>query len=160
MTAGAEETKTLYKCVDAKGMVSIQAKTCPAGSAQAWVRPAQTEPKQTAAEVQAAHDRERKNQQQVRDLSEEVNRKLAAQTTPEPAPAPAHLQMAGPQPAPPETPDPGELQSAVTSQCRQAQSFMAAAREKTWIGFTDDQMKRIYGWVMDQCRVNTASTPR
>src|SRR4249919_917239 len=120
MTAGAEETKTLYKCVDAKGVVSIQAKTCPSGTTQAWVRPAQTEPKQTAAEAQAAREREQRNQQQVRDLSNEVNRKMAAQTAP-PPPEPARLQMAGPQPPTPDAPDPGELQSAVTSQCRQAQ---------------------------------------
>src|SRR5687768_8183327 len=76
--ASAEETKTLYKCVDAKGVVSIQAKRCPAGSTESWRRAAQTEPKQTAAEAAAAREREARNQQQVVVLTDEVNRKLAA----------------------------------------------------------------------------------
>ena len=37
---------------------------------------------------------------------------------------------------------------------------MAAVREKTWIGMTDDQMKRVYSWVADQCRVSTAPTAK
>jgi hypothetical protein len=148
---GAEETKNLYKCVDGKGVVSIQSKSCP------WVRPAQTEPKQTEQDVQAAREREQRDQQQVRELSAELNRKVAEQIAAEQPRSVPGSQII-PTPPTPEAPDPGALQSAVTSQCGQAQSFMAAVREKTWIGMTDEQMKRIYAWVADQCRVNSVSS--
>src|SRR5687768_9285729 len=84
--ANAQETqsKVLYKCVDGKGVTTIQAKKCPAGSTEAWRRDAQTEPRQTAAEAEAARQREARNQQQVRDLTVEVQRNLAAEQPPEP----------------------------------------------------------------------------
>jgi hypothetical protein len=154
---GAEESKNLYKCVDGKGVVSIQSKSCPAGTTQAWMRPAQTEPKQTEQDVQAARERERRDQQQVRELSAELNRKVAEQIAAEQPRSVPGSQIIPTTPTP-EAPDPGALQSAVTSQCGQAQSFMAAVREKTWIGMTDEQMKRIYAWVADQCRVNSVSS--
>lgn len=162
LAATAEETKTLYKCVDAKGVVSIQAKACPAGSTQAWRRAAQTEPKQTADEAAVAREREARNQQKVVALTQEVQRGLAAQ-----APAPAtplpgsHLAGAtnppeGSHMAPTSTteqpPDPTSLR---IDGCQQAQSFASAVREKTWLGLDDDQTRRLFAWVADQCRVNT-----
>ena len=158
-----EETKVLYKCVDAKGVVSIQAKKCPAGSTEAWRRDAQTEPKQTAAEAEAARQREARNQQEVRDLSVEVQRKLAGDPPPERSSPPEGSHQAGatnpPEGShrapiqPPEAPDPTSLN---ISGCQQAQSFSSAVREKSWLGLNEDQTRRLYAWVADQCRVNTA----
>jgi hypothetical protein len=149
--AGAEETKVLFKCVDVKGTVSIQAKKCPAGSTEVWQRPAQTEPKPTEAQEEAARQRELQNQQQVRDLTVEVQKKLAGDP-PVPANPPAGSQLAPTRELPP--PDPQVVQAAATSQCQAAQTFVASVREKSWIGMTDEQMARIMNWVLDQCRVN------
>jgi len=146
----AEESKNLYKCVDAKGVVSIQAKACPTGTTTAWVRPAQTEPKQTTQDVEAARARDQHDQQQVKELSAELNRKMAEQQAAEQGRPPT------PSPQPSAKLDPGAVQTVATSQCEQAQAFMAAVREKTWLGMTEDQLQRVYGWVADQCRVNTA----
>lgn len=142
--ATAEETKVLYKCVDAKGVVSIQSKACPAGSTEAWKRDAQTVPKPTPAEVAAQQEREARNRQAVLTETAELQRKLAAQATPPPG-SPAGAQ---------DVPLP---QSVAVNNCQAAQAFAAGVREKTWIGLTDDQMRRIFGWVADQCRVSTAT---
>lgn len=163
--ASAEETKTLYKCVDAKGVVSIQAKRCPAGSTEAWRRAAQTEPKQTEAEAVAAREREARNQQQVIVLTDEVNRKLAAENPPpakpeSPVPG-SHLAGAVDPPEgshmAPKSPSgqPPDPTSLTISGCQQAQNFAASVREKQWLGLTDDQTRRLFGWVADQCRVST-----
>jgi hypothetical protein len=163
--ARAEETKVLYKCVDAKGVVSIQAKSCPSGSTTAWRRDAQTEPKQTASQAAEARNRDAQNQQQVIQLTDEVNRKLKGDLPP-PATGPqpgSHLagatnppegsQMAPRTPAP--APDPTSLS---IDGCQSAQSFATAVREKTWLGLNDDQTRRLYAWVADQCRVNTSTS--
>jgi hypothetical protein len=152
--AAAEESTTLYKCVDAKGVVSIQAKACPAGSKQSWQRPAQTEPKQTEQDLAAAREREKLNQQRVSELSAELNKKMAEQAAAEQL----RLQAASQPPVAAPAPGPGGTPFAASGPCQQAQSFMAAVREKTWIGMTDEQMKRIYSWVADQCRVTLAPT--
>jgi hypothetical protein len=51
--------------------------------------------------------------------------------------------------------EPPQLQGGAVRHCQAAQGFASAVREKSWIGLTDDQLRRIYGWVADQCRVNT-----
>ncbi len=165
--AAAEETKVLYKCVDAKGVVSIQSKTCPAGSTEAWRRDAQTVPKPTPAEVAAQQEREARNRQAVVTETAELQRKLAAQATPPPGSPPAGSHLAGStnpkegshlapvsQAGAEDLPLP---QSVSVNNCQAAQAFAAGVREKTWIGLTDDQMRRIFGWVADQCRVSTAT---
>ena len=152
MSAGAEETKMLYKCVNAKGVASIQSKPCPAGSSEEWKRASETLPKPSAQEVAAAQQREARNQQQVKELSAEVQRKLAAQQTP---------TVIGPTPPATTTPTPSETlerplaPAAAYDGCQAAQAFATSVQEKTWIGLTDDQTRRIYGWVADQCRVVT-----
>jgi hypothetical protein len=162
--ATAEETKVLYKCVDAKGEVSIQAKSCPAGSTTAWRRDAQAEPKPTAEQEAASRDRDAQNQQQMIQLTDEVNRKLKADQLPPPATGPqpgSHLAGAtnppeGSQMAPriPEpAPDPTSFRS---DGCQSAQAFATSVREKTWLGLSEDQTRRLYGWVQDQCRVTTS----
>ena len=149
MTAAAEETKMLYKCVNDKGVAAIQSKPCPAGTTQEWKRASDSEPKPNPQDVAAANAREARNQQQVRELSAEVNRKLAAQEPPTvivaPTPAPAPTPVAERPAATVETYD----------SCRAAQAFATAVQEKTWIGLTDDQTRRIFGWVTEQCKVVT-----
>jgi len=146
LAASAEDTKTLYKCVNAKGVTSIQSKPCPAGSTEAWKRAAETEPKPTAQDVAAAQAREARNQQQVKELSAEVQRKLAEQQTPP--------TVVGATPAATTSPTPAaELPAVVYDNCQAAKAFATSVQEKTWIGLTDDQTRRIYGWVADQCRV-------
>jgi hypothetical protein len=147
--AAAEETKMLYKCVNAKGGSAIQSKPCPAGSSEAWKRAAEAEPKPTAQDVAAAQARDARNQQQVRELSAEVARKMAAQDTP---------TVVGPTPASPSPSPVSERPPAPAvnyDNCQAAQAFATAVQEKTWIGLTDDQTRRIYGWVADQCKVVT-----
>ena len=145
--AAAEETKVLYKCVDPQGVVSIQAASCPKGSTEAWKRDAQTEPKQTQEQLAEAQAREARNRQQVRELSEEVQQKLLAQQRANQPPA---ATAAAPADAPAAPTPAGHI-----SQCEVAQNFAAEVREKTWLSVTEEQSKRIYGWVADQCRVNT-----
>jgi hypothetical protein len=171
--AAAEETKVLHKCVDGKGITAIQAKPCAKGSKEVWVRDAQTEPKQTPAEISAARAREARNQQAVSEQAAELQRRLQPTTTqPAVAPAPpsfppegSHLAGAtnppeGSQRAPLSVQEPEDvptLNSVAPNNCQAAQAFATAVREKTWIGLTDDQMRRIFGWVTDQCRVQTQS---
>lgn len=166
--AAAEETKVLYKCVDATGVVSIQAKPCPKGSTEAWKRAAQTVPKPTQAEIAEQQAREARNREAVVSETAELQRKLAAQAAPQPpASAPAGSHLAGANnpkegshmaPVAPNTAEDVPLpQSVSVNNCQAAQAFAAGVREKTWIGLTDDQMRRIFGWVSDQCRVSTAT---
>jgi hypothetical protein len=146
--AGAEETKMLYKCVNAKGVAAIQSKPCPAGSTEAWKRASEAEPKPSAEQVVAAQQREAQNRQQVRELTVEVQRKLAEQQPP---------TVVGPTPAAPAVPTPvaeRPLAPVVSyDSCQAAQAFATSVQEKSWIGLTDDQTRRIFGWVADQCRV-------
>lgn len=133
----------LYKCVDANGKVSIQSDACSAGSTTAWRRAAPSEPQLTASQQAQAEAKILRDQQTVRELSEVVDKKLKESTS-----------QARP------TTDAGEV-SAVPAPiaidpCQVAQAFANSVREKSWIGLTDDQNRRIYGWVAEQCKVKTA----
>jgi hypothetical protein len=161
--ASAEETKVLHKCVDAKGVTSIQANPCAKGTTEVWKRDAQTEPKQTPAEMAAAREREARAQAEVVQQSQELQRKLQPVVAPAPPETPvpgSHLAGAtnppeGSQLAPAKVEEPPMPQAVTVDNCQAAQAFATAVREKSWIGLTDDQMKRIFGWVADQCRVRT-----
>jgi len=165
--AAAEETKVLHKCVDAKGVTSIQANACAKGSTEVWVRPAQTEAKPTEADLAAAREREARNQAEVLRQSAELQQRVAPPTPP-PGSHQAGTPTEGTHLA--NTPSEGSQMTPANlnegsapapvpaiSNCQVAQNFVAEVREKTWIGITDEQMKRIYGWVQDQCRVQTAT---
>jgi hypothetical protein len=165
-TAAAEPTEVLHKCVDAKGVTSIQAKPCAKGTTEVWARQAQTEPKPSAAEVAAARDREARAQKEVIMQSQELQRRLQSQVAPAPPVTPtpgSHLAGAtnpreGSQLAPAAVEEPPMPQAVTVDNCQAAQNFASAVREKTWIGLTDDQLKRVYGWVADQCRVRTQAS--
>ena len=165
-TAAAEQTEVLHKCVDAKGVTSIQAKPCAKGTTEVWARPAQTEPKPSAADLAAAREREARAQKEVIVQSEELQRRLQPQVAPAPPERPvpgSHLAGAtnppeGSQMAPMHVEEPQMPQAVTVDNCQAAQAFAGSVREKTWIGLTDDQLKRIFGWVSDQCRVRTQSS--
>jgi len=165
LQAAAAETNMLYKCIDAKGVTSIQSKPCPKGSTEAWARAAEAVRAPSQAEIAAQQAREARNQQQVQVLSEEVQRRVQQQTPPprtEPPPG-SHLAGAtnpreGSQLAPvqpPETEDVPLPSAVAVDNCQAAQAFAASVREKTWIGLTDEQTRRIFGWVAEQCKVQT-----
>jgi hypothetical protein len=133
----------LYKCVDANGKVSIQSNACPAGSTTAWRRAAPSEPQPTASQQAQAEAKVLRDQQTVRELSEVVDKKLKESTAPaKPTPPAAEIS---PAPSP-----------IAIDPCQVAQAFATSVREKSWIGLTDDQNRRIYGWVAEQCKVKTA----
>ncbi len=137
----------LYKCVDSTGKVSIQSDPCPSGSTTAWRRPAPSEPAPTASEQAAANAKILRDQQTVRELSEVVDKKLKESTMPASAPTAADVAVAAvPAGASPIAIDP----------CQVAQAFANSVREKSWLGLTDDQLRRLYGWVGEQCKVKTA----
>ena len=165
-TAAAQKTEVLHKCVDAKGVTSIQAKPCAKGTTEVWARQAQTEPKPTAADLAAAREREARAQKEVIVQTEQLQRRLQPEVAPAPPENPtpgSHLAGAtnpreGSQMAPAPVQEPPMPQAVTVDNCQVAQNFATAVREKTWIGLTDDQLKRVYGWVSDQCRVRTQSS--
>jgi hypothetical protein len=144
-------------------VTSIQAKPCAKGSTEVWKRDAQTEPKPSEAELAAAREREARAQREVVQQSAQLQRQLQPTVAPAPPASPtpgSHLAGAtnpveGSQLAPVPVEEPPMPQAVTIDNCQAAQSFATAVREKTWIGLTDDQMKRIFGWVADQCRVQT-----
>ena len=130
---------------------------------QEWARDAQTEPKPTEADLAAARAREARNQQEVVKQAAELETRLAPKVAPAPpATPPPHSHLAGAtnppegsQLAPLPLQEPPQPQAVIVNNCQAAQAFVTSVREKTWIGLTDDQMRRIYGWVADQCCVQT-----
>lgn len=157
----AEARHQLYKCVDAAAVTSIQSSPCPAGSTTVWKRDAPPEVSTPEGNAQAEARRQR-DQQTVRELSQQVERiQKAAEASaapPDASPAPAasaaptaptgDAAVAAAAAAP--TPNP-DLQA-----CRDAQAFADAVREKEWLGLSDDQVRRLFGWVAIQCKVPTS----
>jgi hypothetical protein len=143
----------LYKCVAAGGVTSIQSNPCPAGATTAWKRDAVREAPPTPEQAAQAEARRLRNQRDVRELSEQVERRIKAQDAAlaEAAPAPAEPapEVTAPPPAPAAVSP--ELQA-----CQDAQAFASNVREKEWLGLTDDQVRRLFQWVAQQCKVPTA----
>ena len=130
----------LFKCVTAAGVTSIQSDACPAGSIQAWRRAATPEPAPTPEQAAQADAKRLRDQQTVRELSEIVEKKLQP---PPPTPAAPTVATAA---------NPAGTEAAAVDACQAAQSFAGAVREKDWMGLTDDQVRRLYGWVAEQCK--------
>ena len=141
--AVSAQDNVLYKCVDGNGKVSIQSDACPAGSTTAWRRAAPTEPQATPSQQAEAQAKIIRDQQTVRELSEVVDKKLK-ESTAQVRPSPATVEVSA-------APSPIAIDP-----CQVAQAFANSVREKSWIGLTDDQNRRIYGWVAEQCKVKTA----
>lgn len=138
----------LFKCVNAAGVVSIQSVPCPAGSVQAWRRDATPEAPQTPQQLAQAEAKQARDQQAVRELSEQLAKKQAAAMPVVPAPTPMPTSMPTPAAA---LPTAGETADVLT--CQTAQAFAGSVREKQWLGLTDEQMRRLFGWVAEQCKI-------
>lgn len=130
----------LYKCVSVGGVVSIQSDRCPSGSTQAWRRDATPEPTPTPEQAAQAEAKRQRDQQTVRELSEGLEKKL--QPVPS-APATPVATAAAPSPA---------SEQAAIDACQAAQTFASSIREKEWLGLTEDQIRRLYTWVSEQCK--------
>ena len=167
--AAAADTKVLHKCVDAKGITSIQAAPCAKGSKEVWARATEPAVKPTEADVAAARARETQSRAEVTRQADELQRRLAPTTTPTPPPG-SHLAgtptegthlantnnpREGSQLAPVTPEEPPQPNASAINNCQAAQAFSTAVREKSWIGLTEDQTRRIFGWVAEQCRVQT-----
>ena len=139
LPAAAADKAELFKCVDAKGATSIQSAPCAKGSTQVWRRDATPEAAPTPEQQAQAQARKERDQRTVRELGEDVARKLAP-----PAPTPAR---------PPEAPAVAVADAAVArDRCGLAQDFAAQLREKSWLELSDDQVRRLYAWVATQCQ--------
>ena len=144
----AASKNQLYKCVDAAGVVSIQSVACPAGSTQAWKRDATPEPAMTPEQRAQLEAKTLRDQQTVREQLEIVDRKLRP-LAPEPvaptaAPAPAD--------APPAAAESAKA-AAEPDACADAQTFAGSLRDKQWLGLSEEQVRRLYSWVAEQCKV-------
>jgi hypothetical protein len=138
LAAQGAHAATLYKCVGASGLESIQSDPCRKGETQVWKRDATPEaplsPEQAAA-LQARRDREAAD---ARAMSE------IAGTSRVPAPV-----VAAP-PAPPVVAPP--VAEMPKGPCRRAREFSDQVRGNSWLDMRDDQLRRLDNWVAEQCR--------
>lgn len=134
----AADKNQLFKCVDAAGAISIQSGPCAKGSTEAWRRDANAEPPPSPEQRAEAEAKRLRDQQTVRELSEQVERRLAPK--PEAAPAPAPEKKAEGAAAEP------------SDRCSQAQDFATQLRDKRWLDLSEDQVRRLYAWVAEQCK--------
>jgi hypothetical protein len=155
---------TLYKCVDAAGLTTIQAGPCPKGQTQVWARPTEPEPPPTpeqlaaqqarreqaaresaeraAAEAIAAQRAEEADQMQEQVVAEEREKADAAAKR-------AGVVDAAP---PPPRAEEGDDEAGRTARCDEAKAFAQSLRAKPWLSLDDAQWQRVYGWVFQQCR--------
>jgi hypothetical protein len=138
--AAAADKSELFKCVDAAGVTSIQSAPCAKGSTQVWRRDAAPEAPPTPEQAAQAQARRERDERTVRELSQEVERKLKPTPPVEERAPEAAAAKAGDAPA--DAPD----------RCAQAQEFAAQVREKEWLSLSEDQVRRLYGWVATQCQ--------
>lgn len=139
--ASAADKSSLFKCVDAAGVISIQSEACAKDSTQVWRRDAKAEPPPTADQAAQAEAKRLRDQQTVRELSEIVERR----SRPQP-----------PEPVLEEKPK-AEATKALTA-CESAQEFSGSIRDKQWLALTDEQMQRIFRWVAEQCKATPATS--
>lgn len=139
----------LYKCVDSAGKVSIQSNACPPGSTQAWRRPATPEPALTPAGKAAAQAKLERDQQRVRELQDVVDKKFREATSPSMAAPPTAADAAA-------AAVPAGSSPIANDPCQVAQAFANSVREKTWFEMSDDQTRRMFAWVQEQCKVKPA----
>lgn len=148
--AAAASKNVLFKCVDAAGVVSIQSVACPAGSTQVWKRDATPEPALTAEQKAQLEAKNLRDEQNVREQLEIVDRK----TRPV-APPVAEATAPAPGDAPPAAGEPPK-EAAESDACVAAQTFAGSIRDKAWLGLTEEQVRRLYSWVAEQCKAPSA----
>ena len=140
LPAAAAGKAELFKCVDGAGVTSIQSAPCAKGSTQVWRRDATPEPAPTPEQAAQAQARRERDQRAVRELSEEVERKLKP-----PAPESQATERE-------ETAEAAAPAEAAPDRCQQAQEFSAQVNDKRWLDLSDDQVRRLYAWVANECK--------
>lgn len=130
---------TLYKCVDAKGAVSILSEQCPTGSTQVWKRGAAPDPALTPEQAAAAEARRLKDAADARALSEMAGTTRKVQPAAVPAPVVAPVASAPAADGPPK------------SDCRKAHELSDAMRALDWLALREEQLQRLGDWVVRQC---------
>lgn len=140
--AQAADKNLLFKCQGADGTISIQSGPCAKGSTEVWRRDATAEPPPTPEQRAQADAKRLRDQQTVRELSEEVERKLKPKPEPEASAAPDRKTVDV---------------SAAPDRCEQAQEFAGKLRDKQWLDLSEDQTRRVYAWVAEQCKPVPAS---
>jgi len=158
----------LYKCSTPKGAITIQSDPCPAGSTEIWKRDSAPAPQPTLQQVVGDTAGTRAPKGAVAPTT--INSPPApmpprppgpmhpiAATPPPPAPPPAAFVP------PPSTPSTIPLQwhdepetpagqaPPPNNACDSAKAFASSVQDKIWLGLTQEQTQRLYGWVMDQC---------
>jgi len=160
--AAADAAPMLYKCVDAAGVTSIQSKACAKGATTAWKRPAPPEAPMSPAASAQAEAKKLHDQQTVRDLSAEMERQRARDLAARQAAAAAASDdedadlptaAAPARAAVPADAEPPAVADPDLKACQDAQAFANAAHDKAWLGLSEDQVRRLYGWVAQQCKV-------
>jgi len=172
--APAVHAGILYKCSDPKGAVTIQSDPCPAGSTEVWKRDSAPAPQQTLQQVVANSAAQKASGTVAPSASaSRPPPPPGAPATPPPgaplppaAPPPPVIAMAPPPaaaaPPPASTPSTIALQwhdepetpagqPAPDNACDSAKAFASSVNEKIWLGLTQEQSQRLYGWVLDQC---------
>ena len=146
IATAANAQHVLYKCIDKAGVVSIQSSACPAGATTSWRRDATPEAPLTPAQAVQAEAKRLRDQQSVRDLSAQLERRLNQEQEAKLA-APADEALPPPLPAATPTPNP-DLQA-----CQDAQEFANQVRGKDWLGLSEEHVRRLYAWVAQPCKV-------
>lgn len=138
----------LYKCVDKAGVVSIQSSACPAGATTSWRRDATPDAAPTPAQAAQTEAKRLRDQQAVRELSAQVEHRLKEERDATLV-APKAEELPPPPAVAATTPNP-DLQA-----CQDAQAFANQVREKDWLGLSEEQVRRLYAWVAQQCKVTS-----
>lgn len=120
----------LYKCVDAKGLVSIQSKPCATGSSQVWKRDAHPEPSPPASQMTVAAAQRERDDEARREASQP------------PAREPAAL---------PEQPAAANGETAQKGPCRRAHELADEIGKLELLELRSDQVYRLNEWVAKQC---------
>jgi hypothetical protein len=138
--APAAGAQSLYKC-DAKGAITIQSESCPAGSVQVWRRDATPDagptPEELSARAALAQAEAERAAEQARIAEENRRADEALRAAAERAAAAAAVAPATP---------------ARKSECTLAHEFSDAVDAKTFLQLSDIQRTRLRDWVADQCR--------
>jgi hypothetical protein len=143
--------ETLYKCVDAAGLTTIQQAPCAKGTTQVWARDSAPEPPPSPEQLAAAQARA---DAQARERAEAQARREAEAARPPPltpeqqaeaaaiaAERVADEANAATRPPVAQAPD----------SCEKAQEFAAQLRAKPWIELDANEQQRLYGWLMQEC---------
>lgn len=163
--ASQARADTLYKCVDPAGLTTIQNAPCPKGYTQAWARETAPEPPPTPEQLAAAQARREQAEREARARA--ADEALAAQRAQEAeamreelvaeereqadlAATRAGAPAGSGEPVP--AVEPEDAGADPEARCNEAKSFAQSLRAKAWIDLDEAQWRRVYGWVVQECR--------